>query len=224
MAITYDDLVKQIKSYAQKEDAPFVAMIPSFINMGVERIYGEGQEIGLEKVMTGTFTEGSNSVAKPEDWNQTVSFFYGNTQNALTDVTVLFERPYEFCTAWLSKGATTEGRPLFYADQPDNNTPYKNFFIVPAPDQGYQYQLVYLQLAPWQPPPGEVDSLTTQAAWLFNRAPSLLFYASYLEALAFMGNPEQLAIFEKLYARALSDLNRQSKQRLVDRTANVEKE
>lgn len=223
MALTYDQLVNQIKSYAQKDDQPFVTMIPYFINMGIERIYREGKEIGLEKVATGNFTEGSTQVNKPSDWNQTVSFFYGTPSNVLTNVTVLFERPYEFCTAYLANGTTGKGPPLFYADQPDSTNPYQNFFIVPASDQTYAYQLVYLQLAPWEAP-GNGTSLTTQAAWLFNRAPSLLFYASYLEALAFMANPEQLGVFEKLYARALADLNRQSRQRLVDRTADVEKE
>lgn len=223
MALTYEQLVTQIKSYAQKDDQPFVTMIPYFINMGMERIYREGKEIGLEKVMTGNFKEKVTQVDKPVDWNQTVSFFYGTDKNALTNITFLFERPYEFCTAYLANGTTPMGPPLFYADQPDSTNPYKQFFIVPPPNQDYYYQLVYLQQAPWESP-GNGTSLTIQAAWLFNRAPSLLFYASYLEALAFMANPEQLGVFEKLYARALDDLNRQSQQRLVDRTADVEKE
>ena len=222
MSITYDQLVTQSQSYAQKNDAPFISMIPYFINMGMERIYREAEDMGIEKTVTGIFAAGSNLVQKPPNWNQTVSFGYGTPKSPLTNMTILFERPYEFCTAWMSSGAVVQGPPLFYANNPSEINPYSRFFIVPAPDQGYQYQLIYLTLPPYVPP-GQNDSAFNNN-WVFQRAPSLIFYASYLEALAFMANPEQLAVFEKLYARALNDLNRQSRQRLVDRTADVEKE
>lgn len=217
MAITYDNLKKQIIAYSRKnaDDAQFGVLIPSFVTMGMERIYREAGDMGMEKLSDAfVFTQGVNTVNKPANWSQTLSFYYGTVDNAESNKTFLFERPYEFCQAWLAEGVALTGRPQFYADDPSN--PYGKFFMVPAPDQAYLAKIVYTAL-----PPSVANE--QEQTWVFQRAPSLIFYASYLEALTYMGKSEDIPTFEACYNRALQSINLQTRKRSVDRTADREK-
>lgn len=224
MAITYAVLKQQIIAYAQKteQDAQFSVLIPLFVNMGMERIYREAKDIGTELTSEPfAFTERTNSVPKPDNWNQTISFYYGTTANAESNKTILFERSYEFCQAWLGEGAVAVGKPQFYADDPAD--PYGTFVIVPAPDQAYKAKVVYVPVAPYIVE-NEENVAVFNNNWVFQRAPSLIFYASYLEALTYMGKGEDIPTFESFYNRALQSVNLQTKQRYVDRTAEREKD
>jgi hypothetical protein len=223
MAITYQELAIQITNYSRKSstDTTFTTMIPYFVNMGMERIYREAQDIGTHKIANISFSTGNNSVSKPANWSKTIAFYYGTTGNAEVKKTMLFERSYEFCQAWLVDDAIIQAPPQFYADHPDN--PYGTFFIAPAPDQNYLAKLVYVSLPPYLTvESNSVVDNGVDASWVCQRAPSLIFYAAYLEALTYMGKTEDIPAFENLYNRALQSVNLQTKQRSVDRTADRE--
>ena len=224
MAITYDRLKQQIIAYSRKnaDDAQFGALVPLFVNMGMERIYREAGDMGMEKLSDAfVFTERVNTVDKPAGWSQTLSFYYGTPDNAEINKTFLFERSWEFCQAWLAEGVAVAGRPQFYADDPSD--PYGKFFMVPAPDQAYRAKIVFTPLPPYLPPNQEDNPAVFNNNWVFQRAPSLIFYASYLEALTYMGKNEDIPTFESFYNRALQSINLQTRKRSVDRTADREK-
>jgi hypothetical protein len=223
MAITYKDLKQQIIRYAKREenDTNFVSLIPVFVSMGMERIYREATDLGMEEVADATFEQGKHAVRKPNNWNQTLSFYYGTPENAELSKTFLYERPYEFCQAWCVDSAPLLGRPLYYTDDPAK--PYEQFLVVPAPDQAYKAKVIYTLQAPSLQLGHEEGAGELEKTWAFQRAPSLVFYASYVEALPFIDKKEDLPVFEGLYQRTLEGIRLQHQKRGVDRTSNSEK-
>ena len=87
----------QILAYANRPatDIRFTAAIPYFIDLGQHRIWREAKDIGFEKVTQGgKFTSGSAILAKPADWNKTISLIYGSTESAFANTVTLYLRTY----------------------------------------------------------------------------------------------------------------------------------
>ena len=60
-----------------------------------KRIWREAKDIGFEKVSQGgKFTTGSAILAKPADWNKTISLIYGSTESAFANTVTLYLRTY----------------------------------------------------------------------------------------------------------------------------------
>lgn len=225
--MNYQELVTQIQAYANRPitDERFTAAIPYFINLGQQRIWREAKDIGFEKVtQEGSFITGVATLAKPADWNKTISLIYGTIDSVFADTTTLYLRTYEFCRSYWPNANTSssDNPPLFYADHQKNlnsekGTAYDGFFISPTPDKDYAYQLVYLRN------PNLITKDNTEN-FLTERYPDLLFYACFLEALAYLKNDERIPVFESLYNRALQSLNNETKERYTDRTSKRDKD
>lgn len=220
MAMTYESLVIQIQTYANRKDAYFVDSIPYFIELAQERINREAKDIGFQKTVNGVCNLGVPTIGKPADWNQTVSLSYGVNDTALSP---LFSRTYEFCrTYWAMTNQTAA--PMFYADNANNQdvltyaqSPYNSIFLAPTPDRAYAYKLIYLQRP-------DVLSGANQTNWLTERAPDLIFYACMVESTPFLKDDERVPVWEAMYNRALQSSNLQTKQRYIDRTSQRDKD
>ena len=106
-AMTYDSLVEDIKTYAERDDAPFVEQIPRFIMMAENRL-ASLRGLGLLKFVSGTLTNNNPIMQKPVRWRETASF------SIVVDSKrqYLFERSYEYCrTYW--PDSTETGVPLY---------------------------------------------------------------------------------------------------------------
>lgn len=201
----YNTLTKQIQSYANRDDAAFIEQIPNFIEQGINRLYSEAKNIGFEVTTTGDIAINDTAIAKPPNWRETISLeIYTEDQ---TFSKFLFNRSYEFCKSyWPNQTLTAE--PTFYSDYND----YNQFFFSPTADKAYKYRLIYLGIPLFNVQNGE--------NFLTRRYPRLLFYACMLEAMPFLKDDERLGSFEQLYASSLSDINKDSANRYVDRTSD----
>lgn len=201
----YNTLTKQIQSYANRDDAAFIEQIPNFIEQGINRLYSEAKNIGFEVTTTGDIAMNNTTIAKPPNWRETISLeIYTEDQ---TFSKFLFNRSYEFCKSyWPNQTLTAE--PTFYSDYDD----YNQFFFSPTANKAYKYRLIYLGIPLFNVQNGE--------NFLTRRYPRLLFYACMLEAMPFLKDDERLGSFEQLYASSLSDINKDSANRYVDRTSD----
>lgn len=198
--MNYASLTTQIQNYANRTDAIFIGQIPNFINQAMNRIYSEAKSLGFEIVYGGNLTANQSIFPKPNNWKETISFSITNNNQ----VFYLFPRSYEFgSTYWPTPGQYA--LPKFYADKN-----YDSFTLFPGPDQNYSLTLIYRGL-----PDFDVQHTTN---FLTDRYPSLLLYASLLEAISFLKDDERIPVFESLYNRALQDANRDKQVTITDRT------
>lgn len=197
--MTYASLKADIQNYAERNDDPFVAQIPSFIDMAENRLAIEVKPLGFLRVVTGDIN--STTLAKPARWRRTKSF-------AVTDAgerSFVFERSYEYCRSYNPDNLT--GKPRYYADYD-----YEHFFIAPNPDKTYPFELLYYE----RPNP---LSDTVQTNWTTQYAPQLLLYAALMEAQPFLKMSERIAEFQALYDRALQALVKEDQSRSIDAAA-----
>ena len=224
MAMTYTSLVEQIAVYANRRDAYFIDSIPYFIGLAQARINREAKDIGFQESEAILTTQGVPSIAKPADWNQTVSLLLGvKNGNYKPNVTPLFSRTYEFCRTYWPLSTTT-AKPMFYADDAGGKggygtpyTPYTSIWLAPTPDAVYPLALLYLQR------PVELTA-ENSTNFLTDRVPDLLFYACMVETTPFLKDDERIPVWEAMYNRALQSNNLQTKQRYLDRTSQRDKD
>jgi hypothetical protein len=199
-AMTYDSLIQDVLTYAEREDTPFVDQIPRLIAMAENRIASEAKPLGLLRVTQGTLS--GSVLAKPARWRKTRSFslIVGAQKR------YLYERGYEYCrTYW--PNAILQDVPLYYADYD-----YEHFYIAPTPDLPYMFELAYYE----RPQP---LSSTNQTNWTTQYAPQLLLYATLLEAMPFLKTSERIPEFQGLYDRALGAISKEDTERLIDAAA-----
>lgn len=207
MSMTYNSLITQVANTLERND--LAAQIPDFISQAEQRICRESKTLGLEQYVGGVFTIGVGKVQKPARWRRTISFNYGTptTVQGQYNYTQLDLRSYEFARL-LSPNASQYAPPVCYSDYG-----YTDFLVAPAPDAAYPWELAFLELP-------EPLSLSNQTNWLTDYAPDVLFYATLLEAVAYLKNEEKLTTWTTLYKAALASLNQQDDMRVEDRISN----
>lgn len=194
VAMTYDSLVTDISTYAERTDAPFLTQIPSFISLTENRLASEMRGLGQQIYVTGQIN--TNTLAKPERWHETISFSIISGGERI----YLQNRSYDYCRAYNPTNAT--GVPRFYSDYE-----YEHFFISPTPNATFDIELAYYQ----RPEP---LSDTTQTNYFTQYVPQLLLYGSLLEAQPFLKRPERIQEFQALYDRAMQGLSQESNRRV----------
>jgi len=98
-ALTYDSLVTDIQTYAERSDQEFTDQIDRFIMMAEQRIALEAKGLGFKRVVNGNFVASNPVLEKPERWRETVSLFY---VNAAGEFVFLRPRTYEYCRVYAS--------------------------------------------------------------------------------------------------------------------------
>lgn len=200
MAMTYQSLVADIQNYCERDDDPFLAQIPRFIQLAEQRIAIEDKPLGFLKVVTGKLN--GSMLMKPERWRRTKSFsiLVGNQRQYLK------LRSYEYCRSYWPNAALID-TPEYYADYS-----YESFLIVGTPDQQYDFELQYYDLPT---PLSDVN----QTSWTTQYAPQLLLYGALMEAMPFLKTSERIPEFQGLYDRALQALIKEDSIRVVDASA-----
>lgn len=207
MAMTYNSLVQQVQDELDRYDALFVSYIPNFILQATDRINADLKNIGFEQYVAGAFIVGLSVQPKPARWRRTITFNYGTgAGNNIRNPIRL--RTYEFCRAY-APDPTQTAPPQFYADYG-----FYNFLIAPTPDQTYPFELAYLEIP-------ETITANVQTNWLTNYAPSLLLYATLLEAVIYLKVSERVLEMQGEYDRRLAPLANQDQERKLDRGSNL---
>lgn len=195
--MTYSQLVEDVKQYAERFDAPFIAQIPRFIALAENRIASEVRGLGYVRYVTGSFTPNESVMAKPARWRETCSLFYLREGKTV----FLKQRGYSYVRAyWPDK--TLTGSPNYYCDYD-----YEHLLIAPTPDEAYSFELAFFE----RPLP---LSESNQTNWTTQYAPQLLIYAALIEAQPFLKRPERIAEFQGLFDRAAAAVSNEAQRRL----------
>lgn len=186
-SLTYTSLLADIQEYAERDDDPFVAQIPRLIMQAENRLAREAKQLGAQRYVTGTLN--GNTLAKPERWNETLSFSITTVSGTL----FLKYRTLEYLRVYWPDASVTS-TPAFYADYG-----YEHFLIAPTPDDTYAFQLAYYER------PDPLDSVNG-TNWYTQYAPDVLLNACMVEAQTFLKRPELLQMWLSQYDRSLQSL------------------
>lgn len=192
-AMTYDLLVTDVQTYAERGDDPFVAQIPRLVMLAENRIASEARGLGFLRAVTTTLS--AKTLAKPARWRETKSFSITSSGS----ISYLKRRGFQYCKTFNPTEAT--GVPRFYSDEV-----YEYWYITPVPATGYAAEILYHE----RPDP---LSSANQTNWTTQYAPQLLLYATLLEAQPFLKTSERLQEFQGLYDRALMAVMKEDEKR-----------
>lgn len=207
-SMTFTSLQVDMRRYLERGsavDTEVYEQLPSLINLAERAIAQELKFQGFINVVVSTLVQGTSVYQKPDRWRETVSMTYGTGEDENIH-TPLFARSYEYSRAFWPN-SDTQGVPAFYADYD-----YAHWLITPTPNANYPWEIVYYQQPPF------LDD-TNQTNWLTEYAPNALLYRALLEATPFLKNDERIPVWQQLYAQAMSAINKQDLQKIVDRAA-----
>jgi len=205
-AMTYDSLVSDITTYAERSDAEFLAQVPRFVMLAENRLASEYKGLGNLRVVNFQLTQGNTTYEKPARWRETASFYI--TENSRKKS--IKNRSFEYIqTYW--PDPVLQDVPEYYADYD-----YEHFYVGPTPDDTYNASLTYYER------PQPLDS-TNQTNWITRYIPQALLYASLLEAQPFLKQSERIAEFQGLYDRAVGISSGEDTRRLSDSSARRSK-
>ena len=202
-ALTYDSLLTDVQTYAERDDAPFITQIPRFVMLAENKLASEIRGLGFQRYVTGSLA--TDTIPKPERWRETVSLNVTVGSNRV----FLQPRTYDYCRTYWPDAAVTDV-PRYYADYG-----YEHMLVVPTPASAYSFELTYYER------PTPLDA-TNQTNWTTQYAPQLLLYATLLEAQPFLKRPDLLQVWQAAYDRALQGIAQESSRRTnADRAATA---
>jgi len=184
-AMTYDSLLADIQTYAERDDVPFVTQIPRFVMLAENRLALEIKALGFLRVANTALVVGTSIYEKPARWRETKSMSIIDTNG---NRVYMKPRGFEYCAMFGTEVGST-GFPLYYSDMD-----YEHFYIARTPDEAYTSQVSYYE----RPEPLSEENQTN---WTTQYAPQLLLYATLLEAQPFLKRPERTQEFQAMYDR-----------------------
>lgn len=207
-SMTFTSLQSDIRNYLERGGAtdPIVyEQIPRLITLAERRISRELKIQGFQAVVNTTMQAGLAVYAKPDRWRDTISINIGTgaSNNVHTPV---YTRAYEYVRQYWPDETET-GQPEFYADYD-----YQHWIFAPTPDAAYPVEILYYELPPL------LDD-ANQTNWLSEFAPNVLLYGSLVEATPFVKDDQRVQLWQSYYDRALSALNGEDLQKILDRSA-----
>jgi len=207
-SMTFTSLQSDIRNYLERggsTDPIVFEQIPRLITLAERRVSRELKIQGFQTVVTTIMQSGVAVYPKPDRWRETISINIG-TGTGNNTRTAIFARAYEYIRNYWPDDTAT-GTPEFYADYN-----YSNWIFAPTPDADYPMEILYYELPPL------LDE-ATQTNWLTEFAPNVLLYASLVEATPFVKDDQRVQLWQSYYDRALSALNGEDLQKILDRSA-----
>jgi hypothetical protein len=177
--MSYVDLTNNILNFTQNNDAAFVAMIPTFIQMAERQIYMEAKLPATRKTTTGATVIGSRSITLPTDYVVGKAIEITSPSGVVN----LLPKSVEFITEMYPVIATV-AQPKFYAQDG-----VSALTVGPTPDAIYTVTFHYFAV------PSSI--VTASTTWLDTNFPHVLLYASLVHAYIFMKGDEDVMKFYK---------------------------
>ena len=197
---TYDNLVQDVINYMERDDADFVAQIPSLIGLAESAIAAELKTYLQLTVVETTLAVNQVVLNKPARWRKTVSL--------KTNGSPILIRSQDYVSMYQSQ--SSPGQPLYYADYD-----YNNWAFAPAPDTSYPIEICYYSEI--QP----LDSNNQQN--LFTReCPQAMLFGTLLQAQGYLKALDKLPIWKSYYTDSLAALKKEDNARRVDRNVSVQ--
>ena len=198
--MTYDNLITDVISYMERNDAQFVAQIPSLIGLAESAIAAELKTYLQMTVVETTLLENQVILAKPARWRKTISM--------KTNGKPMLMRSQDYIAQYQSESDPSV--PLYYAEYD-----YNNWAFAPAPDADYPVEIIYYS---------EIQPLdTTNQQNLFTReAPQAMLFGTLLQAQGYLKALDKLPVWKSYYTDCLAALKKEDNTRRVDRNVSVQ--
>ena len=198
--MNYDSLVLNVQQYMERNDADFVAQIPSLIALAESRIASELKTYLQLTVVETTLATNQIILNKPARWRKTVSMKV-NGQPILM-------RSQDYVAQYQDE--SDNGVPLYYAEYD-----YNNWNFAPKPDANYPVEIIYYSEI--QP----LDSENQQN--LFTReTPQLMLYGTLLAAQGYLKAIDKLEVWKGYYTDALTAIKKEDNNRRIDRNTTIQ--
>jgi hypothetical protein len=197
---TYDNLVLDVQQYMERNDADFIAMIPTLIGLAESAIAAELKSLLQLVVVTTTLTATDPVLIKPTRWRKTVSMKINGAPVVM--------RSQDYIAQYNSE--STLGQPKFYAEYD-----YNNWNFAPAPDDDYPVEIIYYSLV--QP----LDS-TNQTNLFTQIAPQAMLFGTLLQAQGYLKALDKLPVWKSYYTDCLAALKKEDNSRRIDRNTTVQ--
>jgi hypothetical protein len=197
---TYDNLVLDVQQYMERDDADFVAMIPTLIGLAESAIAAELKSLLQLVVVETTLTATDPVLIKPTRWRKTVSMKINGAPVVM--------RSQDYIAQYNSESAN--GVPKFYAEYD-----YNNWNFAPPPDDDYPVEIIYYSLV--QP----LDS-TNQTNLFTQIAPQAMLFGTLLQAQGYLKAIDKLPVWKSYYTDCLAALKKEDNSRRIDRNTTVQ--
>lgn len=197
---TYDNLVLDVQQYMERDDADFVAMIPTLIGLAESAIAAELKTLLQLVVVETTLTATNPVLVKPTRWRKTVSMKINGSPVVM--------RSQDYIAQYNSE--SEQGQPQFYAEYD-----YNNWNFAPAPDQDYPVEIIYYSLV--QP----LDS-TNQTNLFTQIAPQAMLFGTLLQAQGYLKALDKLPVWKGYYTECIAALKKEDNSRRIDRNTTIQ--
>lgn len=197
---TYDNLVLDVQQYMERDDADFVAQIPTLIGLAESAIAAELKSLLQLVVVETTLTATDPVLVKPTRWRKTISMKINGQPVKL--------RSQDYIAQYNAE--SDAGQPKYYAEYD-----YNNWNFAPAPDQDYPVEIIYYSLV--QP----LDS-TNQTNLFTQVAPQAMLFGTLLQAQGYLKALDKLPVWKSYYTDCLAALKKEDNTRRVDRNTSVQ--
>lgn len=198
--MTYDNLVADVISYMERNDAGFVAQIPNLIGLAESAIAAELKTYLQLTVVETTIAQNQDILNKPARWRKTVSM--------KTNGKPLLLRSQDYVAQYQSE--SDPGVPLYYAEYD-----YNNWNFAPVPDDDYPIEIIYYS---------EIQPLdSTNQQNLFTReAPQAMLFGTLLQAQGYLKALDKLPVWKQYYTECIAALKKEDNSRRIDRNTTVQ--
>jgi len=197
---TYDNLVLDVQQYMERNDADFIAQIPTLIGLAESAIAAELKTLLQLIVVQTNLTVGNPVLIKPTRWRKTVSM-------KINGAPVLI-RSQDYVAQYLSESAP--GIPKYYAEYD-----YNNWNFAPEPDDNYAVEIIYYSLV--QP----LDS-TNQTNLFTQIAPQAMLFGTLLQAQGYLKALDKLPVWKSYYTDCINALKKEDNSRRIDRNTSIQ--
>jgi hypothetical protein len=197
---TYDNLVADVISYMERNDAGFVAQIPSLIGLAESAIAAELKTYLQLTVVETTLRANQEVLAKPARWRKTISM--------KTNGKPMLMRSQDYISMYQSE--SDAGVPLYYGEYD-----YNNWAFAPKPDQDYPVEIIYYS---------EIQPLDSQNQQnLFTReAPQAMLFGTLLQAQGYLKALDKLPVWKQYYTDCIAALKKEDDSRRIDRNTTIQ--
>lgn len=198
--MTYNNLIEDVKNYMERDDAQFVAQIPSLIGLAESAIAAELKTLLQLTVVETTIATNQDVILKPARWRKTVSLKI-NGQPVLL-------RSQDYIAQYQSE--SSNGQPKYYGEYD-----YNHWNIAPKPDQNYPVEIIYYSLI--QP----LDS-TNQENLFTRECPQAMLFGTLLQAQGYLKALDKLPVWKQYYSESIAALKKEDNSRRIDRNTTIQ--
>ena len=197
---TYDNLVADVISYMERNDAGFIAQIPSLIGLAESAIAAELKTYLQLTVVESSLAQNQVVLTKPARWRKTVSIKANGKP--------ILMRSQDYIAQYQSE--SDPGVVQYYGEYD-----YNNWAFAPAPAADTAIEIIYYS---------EIQPLDSQNQQnLFTReAPQAMLFGTLLQAQGYLKALDKLPIWKGYYTDCLAALKKEDNSRRIDRNTSVQ--